>query len=133
MARRGAKPTPPALRLIEGRMKPDKVSKSSVARARAPDARARATFGPVQCPKYFGPTERKAWEAYIAPSLWLDRSREPIAIMFCQLWAQYQVDPTSFHIAKHREMRACMAELGLTDERNRVGNPEDANEEGFFS
>lgn len=60
-----------------------------------------------------------AWNQFIAPATWLDRFREPAAIIFCHLWAEFLERPAAFKAAKHAQMRGYMADLGLTDERNR--------------
>jgi hypothetical protein len=70
-------------------------------------------------PSYFKRQARAAWQRYIAPAAWLDASREPAAIAFCELWQEMRLAPASFQAAKHSQLRAYMADLGLTDERNR--------------
>jgi hypothetical protein len=37
------------------------------------------------------------------------------------LWAELRSDPAGFSAARHSQLRAYLAELGLTDERNRFG------------
>ena len=39
----------------------------------------------------------------------------------CELWQEFRFCPTGFPAAKHGQLRAYMSELGLTDERNRIG------------
>ena len=71
-----------------------------------------------------------AWKKYIEPAGWLDASREPAAIAFCELWQEFRFAPTSFPASKHGQLRAYMSELGLTDERNRSESDDPTDE--FF-
>jgi hypothetical protein len=73
-----------------------------------------------------------AWKRYIDPASWLDASREPAAIAFCELWQEFRHGPTSFPAAKHGQLRAYMSELGLTDERNRVLDESKKEKDEFF-
>ena len=57
--------------------------------------------------------------------------REPAAIAFCELWAEFTDRPAAFPAAKHSQLRAYMSELGLTDERNRPPSERDAGDEFF--
>lgn len=68
---------------------------------------------------------------YIEPAAWLDASREPAAIAFCELWQEFRFCPTGFPAAKHGQLRAYMSELGLTDERNRLKD-DDKDKDEFF-
>jgi hypothetical protein len=61
----------------------------------------------------------EAWKRYIAPAYWLDASREPSAIAFCELWQEMRLAPTAFQAAKHSQLRGYMSDLGLTDLRKR--------------
>jgi hypothetical protein len=70
-------------------------------------------------PRSFKAASRHAWRRYIVPAAWLDASREPAAIAFCELWGEMRRSPMSFQASKHSQLRAYMADLGLTDERNR--------------
>jgi hypothetical protein len=63
---------------------------------------------------------------------WLDASREPAAIAFCELWQEFTFAPTAFPAAKHGQLRAYMSELGLTDERNRVLDEGKKDKNEFF-
>ena len=74
---------------------------------------------PIRKPATLRGAGAKAWKRYIAPAAWLDVTREPAAIAFCELWAEFMFNPTGFPAAKHGQMRAYMSELGITDERNR--------------
>lgn len=46
---------------------------------------------------------------------------------FCVLWDEFRTNPRNFGAAKHAQMRAYMADLGLTDERNRPEPPRPAD------
>lgn len=74
---------------------------------------------------------RLAWARYIMPAWWMDASKEPAAIAFCELWQEFCDSPKSFSAAKHGQLRAYMNELGLTDERNRGGDPPEQTDEFF--
>ena len=71
-------------------------------------------------PDYLSGEAALAWTRYIEPAYWLDASREPLAICFCELWAEFRDAPAAFVSAKHVQLRGYMSELGLTDERNRT-------------
>ena len=115
---RGRKPKAPHLRLIEGTHRPDRHGTASkVSDAVAASAKS---FGPLICPRELKRAARDAWTRYIAPATWLDASREPAAIAFCELWQEMRLTPTAFKAAKHSQLRAYMGDLGLTDERNRT-------------
>lgn len=88
-------------------------------------------FGKLTRPKGLKGEGLNAWKKYIEPADWLDGSKEPAAIAFCELWQEFRFAPTSFPASKHGQMRAYMSELGLTDERNRVSQG-DAEEDEFF-
>ena len=62
---------------------------------------------------------RKAWDRFIAGATWLDGSREPAAVAFCELFAEFSASPARFVASRHAQMRAYQADLGLTDERRR--------------
>jgi len=91
---------------------------------------AATTFGKPVRPKHFRGEASAAWKRYIEPAGWLDASREPAAIAFCELWQEFRFAPTSFPASKHGQLRAYMSELGLTDERNRMEQDEPTDE--FF-
>lgn len=129
MATRGAKPKPAHLRIVDGT--------NNVTR-HGPEAKARkqveaavTAFGKLARSKHLKGEALTAWKRYIEPAAWLDASREPAAIAFCELWQEFRFCPTGFPAAKHGQMRAYMSELGLTDERNRGGDDEDARDEFF--
>jgi hypothetical protein len=82
-------------------------------------AASAASFGPLTCPQELKRSAREAWKRYIDPASWLDASREPAAIAFCELWQELRIAPANFPAAKHSQLRAYMSELGLTDQRKR--------------
>ena len=130
MAARGTKPKPTHLRLIDGTHRPTR--HGSVERARKSVKKAASAFGKLSCPKYLDGEALAAWKRFIYPaSAWLDASREPSAIAFCELWAEFRLEPSAFKATKHAQLRAYMSELGLTNERNRV-EKEDEEPDEFF-
>jgi hypothetical protein len=129
MARRGAKPKPAYLRLLDGT--------NNVTR-HGPEGKLRETvetaapFGPLARPKSLKGEALAAWKRYIEPAGWLDGSREPAAIAFCELWQEFRRAPSVFPSSKHGQMRAYMSELGLTDERNRGKGDGGETKDEFF-
>ena len=111
---RGRKPKPGHLRLVEGTHRDDRHGAADKVSGAA------AAFGPLRMPLYLKRQARAAWQRYITPASWLDASREPAAIAFCELWQELRLAPATFQAAKHSQLRAYMADLGLTDERNRA-------------
>lgn len=130
MAARGAKPKPAHLRLIDGTHRTARHGKAGAAEA-AVEA-ASASFGRLERPKHLKGEALAAWRRYIEPAGWLDASREPAAIAFCELWAEFRFNPTGFVASKHGQLRAYMSELGLTDERNRVIDDAKQAKDDFF-
>jgi phage terminase small subunit len=127
---RGRKPKAPHLRLIEGTHRPDRHGTAS--KARESVATSAANFGPLRRPPYLKRFAREAWKKYIEPATWLDASREPAAIMFCELWQEFRSAPMSFQAARHTQLRGLMSDLGLTDERKRpVADTEKIKDEHF--
>lgn len=127
MATRGAKPKPAHLRIVDGtnnvtRHGPEAKAKKAI-------DEARTSFGSLEFPKALKGEAAKAWKRYIAPAGWLDGSKEPAAIAFCELWAQFMESPAHFVAAKHGQLRAYMSELGLTDERNRSATDDGERDE----
>lgn len=118
MARRGAKPKPAHLRLVDGTNNVTRHGTEDSQREKI--EQAVREFGALVRPKYLKGQALDAWKRWIAPASWLDASREASAIAFCELWSEFRYGPTSFPASKHGQMRAYMSELGLTDERNRV-------------
>lgn len=117
MATRGAKPKPAKLRLVQATHNVTRHGDEAQAKAGV-DAGA-AAFGPIKIQPGMKGEGLRAWKRWIAPAWWLDGSKEAAAIAFCELWQEFRFAPTGFPASKHGQMRAYMAELGLTDERNR--------------
>jgi hypothetical protein len=42
-------------------------------------------------PAHFVGHAKEAWEKYIKPAFWLDATREPAAIAFCELWQEFRL------------------------------------------
>lgn len=129
MAARGAKPKPAHLRVIDGTHRKTRHGEEAKVKE-AVDVSVEA-FGKLSRPKGLKAEGLAAWKKYIEPASWLDASREPAAIAFCELWQEFRFAPTSFPASKHGQMRAYMSELGLTDERNR-GDVEKDDKDEFF-
>lgn len=129
MAKRGAKPKPAHLRLIDGTRNVTRHGTEKEIRE-AVEASVQS-FGKLTRPKHLKGEGLAAWKRYIEPASWLDASREPAAIAFCELWHEFRFNPTGFPASKHGQMRAYMSELGLTDERNR-GDTERDDKDEFF-
>lgn len=129
MATRGAKPKPVKLRLVDGTTNVTRHGSEASARERV--ERADRAFGGLVRPKHLKGDGLTAWKRYIEPAAWLDASREPAAIAFCELWQEFRFCPTGFPAAKHGQLRAYMSELGLTDERNR-DDDDDKDKDEFF-
>jgi hypothetical protein len=126
---KGRKPKGAHLRLVTGTHRDDRHGDAATARDAA--AKCVADFGPPIRPKYLKRFALEAWERYIEPASWLDASREPAAIAFCELWQEMRLAPTNFQAARHSQMRSYMAALGLTDERNRTVEVAKAKDEFF--
>lgn len=129
MAARGVKPKAANLRLVDGTHRTTRHGDKDQARKSA-EAAVEA-FGKLVRPAGLKGEALKAWRKYIAPAGWLDASREPAAIAFCELWSEFRFNPTGFPASKHGQMRAYMSELGLTDERNRSEVDGDKGDEFF--
>lgn len=110
MAKRGVKPKPAALRVVDGTHRDDR-------HGEMPEEAHKAD--PLDKPEELAGPASDAWDKWIDSASWLDWSKEPAAIAFCYLWAEFKSDPDEFQSARHAQMRAYMNELGLTDERNR--------------
>ena len=123
---KGKKPTPGRLHLVEGTFRSDRHGPVAAVE------RAQSTFGDIQMPSHFKGEAMAAWERYIEPAWWLDASREPCAIAFCELWHRLRKDPAAFPAALHVQLRSYMAELGLTNERMRFGVGRDKGGDEFF-
>jgi hypothetical protein len=129
MAVRGAKPKAAHLRLIDGTHR--KARHGAASDARQSVEAAVQKFGKLVRPKGMKGHALSAWKKYIDPADWLDGSKEPAAIAFCELWQEFRFSPTSFPASKHGQMRAYMSELGLTDERNRTPSDDKPKDEFF--
>lgn len=130
MASRGAKPKPASLRLVDGTHRASRHGAEGEARAGA--AAVQEAFGPLAQPTGLRGEGLKAWKKWIKPAAWLDGSKEAAAIAFCELWQEFRFAPTSFPASKHGQLRAYMAELGLTDERNRKPLDDGKDKDEFF-
>ena len=130
MATRGAKPKPANLRLVDGTHRANRHGKSDEIADKT--AKTTIAFGKLTKPASLKGTAATAWKKYIEPAGWLDGSREAAAIAFCELWKEFQFNPAGFPASKHGQMRAYMAELGLTDERNRGDHGDEKEEDEFF-
>jgi hypothetical protein len=100
-------------------------------RSKFPDIRLR-NLGSVVPPDDLQDAARQAWSRYIEPCVWLDASREPLAVAFCRLWQEFTDDPNASSAARHGQLRLYLQELGLSDERARTaaeGNREETEEE----
>lgn len=129
MALRGVRPKPNALRLVDGTHRTTRHGDIEDAKKLAETGSV--SFGRLERPKWLKGEVAAAWKRYIEPAGWLDGSKEPAAIAFCELWAEFKSAPGHFQAARHGQMRAYMSELGLTDERNRLAaEPEEKDE--FF-
>jgi phage terminase small subunit len=130
VAKRGAKPKPAHLRLVDGTTNVTRhgSEKDQLEKVEA----AVAAFGKLVRPKHLKSHALDAWKRYIEPAAWLDASREAAAIAFCELWQEFRFAPASFPAAKHGQLRAYMSELGLTDERNRVIDESKKEKDEFF-
>lgn len=131
MASKGAKPKPQFLRVVDGTHRPTR--HGDAGEAQQASETAQAAFGKPKKPDHIKGEGAKAWKRYIEPAFWLDASKEPAAIAFCELWQEFRFAPTSFPASKHGQMRAYMSELGLTDERNRIAPNLEKEKDEFFS
>ncbi len=130
MATRGAKPKPGRLHLVTGTN--NATRHGPAVKVEKDVAAAEASFGKLKKPTYLKGEAAWAWKRYIDPAGWLDASKEAAAIAFCELWQEFRSGPIRFPSSKHGQMRAYMAELGLTDERNRNGGDENKDTDPFF-
>jgi len=131
MAKRGRKPKPPQLRIVDGSFRQDR--HGTKAEAAKSVAAAAAAFGKLERPKWLKGDARKAWDEYIAPATWLDGSRAPAAIVFCELWAEFREAPPRMVASRLAQMRNVMSDLGLTDDRNRALPADDNDDFEDFS
>jgi phage terminase small subunit len=127
---RGRKPKLPHLRLVDGTHRADRHGDAGDARKSV--EQSAAAFGKPTRPKYFKGYALEAWKRFIEPAAWLDASREPSAIVFCELWQEFRRAPANFPAAKHTQLRGYSADLGLTDDRKRaVAAPAELPDEHF--
>lgn len=129
MALRGKKPTPARLRLVAGTHRTARHGATDETEEKVEGTAA--AFGALVKPSWLRGAAARAWKLYIAPAAWLDASREPAAIAFCELWKEFSEAPARFPSAKHGQMRAYMHELGLSDLRAR-GDAGTAIKDEFF-
>lgn len=129
MATSGARPKAARLRLVDGTHRPTRHGNNDIVRHQAD--RADVAFGKLVRPKNLKGEALGAWKRYIEPAYWLDGAREPIAIAFCELWQEFRDGPRAFPATKHAQLRHYLAELGLTDERNR-GDANEPERDEFF-
>jgi hypothetical protein len=130
VAKRGAKPKPAHLRLVDGTRNVTRHGSEEKLREQV-DASV-ASFGKLERPKGFKGPALDCWKRLIEPATWLDRSRYASAVALCELWQEFKFAPTAFPASKHGQMRAYMSELGLTDERNRVIDESKKDKDEFF-
>ncbi len=129
MATRGAKPKSAHLRLVQGTHNTTRHGDRAKAREKADQVLAK--FGKLERPKNLKGHALQAWKQFIEPATWLDGSRMPLAIAFCELWQEFRDAPRGFPASRHGQMRAYLSELGLSDERRRLDDdPKDRDE--FF-
>lgn len=131
MAKRGRKPKPPQLRIVDGSFREDRHGKKAEAANSA--AVSAAAFGKLERPKWLKGEARKAWDEYIAPATWLDGARAPAAIVFCELWAEFRDAPSRMVASRVAQLRNTMSDLGLTDVRNRTLPADDNDDDEFFT
>ncbi len=129
MATRGAKPKPAALRVVDGTVRTARHGTESYQREVAENSKS--SFGELKKPPGLKGEAAKAWKSYIEKASWLDASREPAAIAFCELWHEFRFNPSGFAASKHGQLRAYMSELGMTDERNRTNAGAEIKDEFF--
>src|SRR5688572_10331178 len=114
MATRGARPKAAHLRLIDGTHRDDR--HGDIERVRKSADASAVAFGKLSKPRHLKGEAAAAWKRYVEPAGWLDVSREPLAIAFCELWQEFRDGPRMFPATKHAQLRHYMSELGLTDE-----------------
>lgn len=89
----------------------------------------RGEFGHLVKPSGLPKGASSAWDRFIAKASWLDEARQPEAILFCQLWSEFEEDPKVFTASRIAQMRACMGRLGLSEPHQRVTRVEAFEEE----
>lgn len=129
MANRGVKPKPAGLRLVDGTHTNHRHGEIDEVKSNL--LKSEQAFGKLVMPSHLKRHGKQAWTDYIDPAWWLDRSREVSAIAFCELWQEFRLSPSGFTASKHAQLRAYMAELGLTDERNRKPAKDNSEDDEF--
>ena len=84
-------------------------------------------------PGYLSGIAKIEWE-YICNTLknsaLLSKADITILAMYCELYAEFQIDPREFTAAKYTQLRLCLVELGLTPKARSqitVGKKPDSN------
>lgn len=130
---RGPKPKPAHLHLVEGTNRTDRHGPEDELKTQV--EQSQNAFGPLVKPESFLIARNKkadeAWERYIVPAWWLDASKEMLAIAYCKLVQEFWSKGPKFNAAKHGQLRAYGAELGLTDERKRPKNGTEKDDDLF--
>jgi phage terminase small subunit len=126
---KGYIPKPTSLKLIDGTHTTYRNGDAEASRAAV--KKAAEHFGKLEKPEHLRGHASDIWDKTIAPAWWLDGSRLTTAIMMCELWAEYRNNPKRFPIAKYTQMRTFLRELGLSDERNRVTNADQEEDDNF--
>lgn len=96
----GARPTPARLRSLRG-------AKNGTGPT------ADVIVADAVCPEYFDKERKQYWDRYIVPCFWLTVVDEPKAIMWCNLFKQYQSDPDGMSAPRIHQMRTLGSELGM--------------------
>ncbi|MBZ9909006.1 hypothetical protein LB557_23640, partial [Mesorhizobium sp. BR115XR7A] len=110
--RRGKRPLPQGLRLVEGTYRSDRHGPAESAHVAAQERLIK--------PDWMRGGVGAAWDRFIAPAGWLDVFREPSAIAFCELWEEFQAWPVRFPASKHGQMRGYMNDLALSGRCGRI-------------
>src|SRR3954470_3277091 len=129
MAYPGNKPKPALLHLINGTRNATRHGSEGELVSRVESAIE--DFGPLVRPDGLSLEAIKCWNEMIEPAKWLDGSKKLAAAALCELYAEWTMGPRHFAASKHSQMRSYMADLGLTDERNRVTLAKKVKDEFF--
>jgi len=129
VATRGIRPNPTVLRLLNSTHRRNRHGDPDEARDKI-EAETQ-DFGPLIRPKGLSREAIACWKDMIEPARWLDGSKRVAAQAFCELYAEWVLGPHHFPGAKHAQMRAYMADLGLADERNRIKTNKKVKDEFF--
>jgi len=134
MALPGAMPLPAMVHNLKGTKIAARI-KSPISRAEQDRRALEESSRPLERPPNNRFTCREAadrWEEMIAPCQWLDQSKLAAALAFCELFYEFESDPKGFSAQKHGQFRGYMADLGLTDIRNRIGGHMKKEKDEFF-